>query len=97
MHARVRHEVELALHLALDEAALVAVDAVPLVDGDRERAAALGGEPDEMHVLIRDVLARVEHGDHGARILDGLQALHDAVFLDDFARRARGGECRPCR
>ena len=38
-----------------------------------------------MHVLVRDVLARVEHGDHGAGFLDGFQALHDAVFFDDLA------------
>ena len=54
VHARIGHEIELALDLALDEAALVTVQSVPFVDGDRERAAARGREADEVRVLIGD-------------------------------------------
>src|SRR5690606_28664623 len=49
------------------------------------RAAALVRDADQMQVLVRNAVARIDHRDDGARVLDGLKALHDAEFLDGLA------------
>ena len=72
--------------LVLDAITLVGVEVVPLVDGHRERATPLGREPDQVRVLIRHVVTRVEHCDDRARVLDGFETLHDAVLLDGLGQ-----------
>src|SRR5690606_40414140 len=78
-------EIELAHDLGLHALPIGRRKAVPLVDADHERAAALDGQPDQVQVLIRHAFARIEQRDHDARVLDRLQALHDAELLDRLA------------
>ena len=49
--------------------------------------------------LVDNTLAGIDHQDHHIGILDGLQALHDAVLLDGLAdpRAPPGAEADPRR
>ena len=64
--------------------ALVRGNAVPLVDGDDQRAAALGDHAEQARILLRDGVVRVDDADHDVRRIDGLQRLDDAELLDRF-------------
>ena len=55
---------------------------VPLVDRDDERAPAVGDEAEQRRILLRDGLARVHDADHDVRVIDRLQRLDDAPFLE---------------
>src|SRR5690606_22894039 len=85
MPPRVAHEFELPLDLGLHPLALGRAETVPLVDPDDERPSPLDREADQVQVLIRHALARVEHDDHDLGLLDRLEALHDAELLDRVA------------
>jgi hypothetical protein len=73
-------EVELALEVARDLLALVAVDRVHLVHRHHERAPRFEDVAADVRILFRDVLVRVDHEDHHVGALDRLQRLHDENF-----------------
>ena len=84
MHRREIEEAQPLRELVADLVALLLRDVVPLVDRDDERAAAVGDEAEQRRVLLGDGLARIDHADHDVRVLDRLQRLDDAPFLEVF-------------
>ena len=64
MHRREAQEVEPQVEAVADRVALVRRDAVPLVDGDHQRPALLGDQPEQARVLLGDRVVRIEHADH---------------------------------
>ena len=84
MHRREIEERQAQVQAGADLVALVRGDAVPLVDGDDQRAAALGDDAEQARILLGDRVVRVDHADHDVRRVDRLQRLDDAEFLDRF-------------
>ncbi len=55
---------------------------VPFVGHDDQRAAAFEHQSEQADVLLGHAVVCIQHGDHDLRLLDGLQRLDDAEFLD---------------
>src|SRR5688500_15714313 len=64
--------------------ALVRGYAVPLIDRDQQRTAALGDHTEETCVLFCHGIVRIDDTNHHVRRVDSLQRLDDAEFLDRF-------------
>ena len=87
-------EIELEREQTADLLALLHRDAVPFVDGDDERAAALQREAEHARILLADAVVSIDHEHHHMRGIDGLQGLGDARLLDrvlDLAAAAHAG------
>ena len=70
MHRREVEERQPQVEAGADLVALVHGNVVPLVDGDEQRAAALGDQAEQRRVLLRHGVVRVEHADHDVRGVD---------------------------
>ena len=88
MNAREREEAELALERPLRALARVLVEAVPLVRGDHERAAALEDVAGKMRVLVGDAVRRIDDEDHDVGTVDRLHRLHHRELLDRLEHAA---------
>ena len=82
MHPRKGKEPQLAVEFTLDTLPVLAVQAIPLVDGDNHRAARLEDEACNMGILLRDLVLRVDHQQHDIARLNGLKRLDYREFFD---------------
>ena len=69
-------------------------DAVPFVDGDQQRPAALQRKPQHARILFADAVVGIDHEDHDMGGVDGLQGLGDARLLDHILDLAATAHAR---
>ena len=82
MHGREIQEAQAFCDLVADLVPLSRLDVVPLVHRDDQRAAAFGSQAEQRRILLGDASRGVDDADHDVRLLDRLQRLDDAPFLE---------------
>ena len=75
-------EWQLAVEFVSHMLAVIRTQAIPFVGHDDECPAPFEDEAEQADILVRYAFARVEHGDNNLGLLDRLQRLDDAEFLD---------------
>ena len=70
-------EAQLAVEFALNTLAVLAVEPIPLVDRDDERAAGFNDEAGNVGILFGNLMLGVDHQQHHVAGLDGLKRLDD--------------------
>ena len=94
LYGCVGHEIELEFELTADVFALLVGDAVPFVDGDQQRPAALQRKPQHARILFADAVVGIDHEDDDMGGVDGLQGLGDARLLNHIRNLAATAHAR---
>src|SRR3546814_16567247 len=81
MHFCKRQKVQLAVKITLDTLALLAIEAIPLIDGHDQRPARFKHETGNVRILVGNFSLGVKHQHNNIARLYGLQRLDDREFF----------------
>ena len=84
MNVGVIDELQPPLKLSLHPLALIAVQAVPFIDGDNQPSTGIDSLSQQVQILLDQPLAGIHHQNDDVGVADGLQRFDNREFLDRF-------------